>query len=157
VTFDSFGNYDLNLLSKTMKTSSLIANPADVPEFIEEPHHLHVLSTKHNTHITVTKPNRDAIISVSAGNLGFRKAKRGSFDAAYQLSIHVLDKLNQGNWHSQIKKMEVVFRGFGMGRDAVTKILLGSEADKLKPKIVRVTDATRIKFGGTRSPNKRRL
>jgi len=140
-----------------MKTSQLMSNQANVPEFIEEPHHLHVFSTRRNTHITFTKPNRDAIVSVSAGNLGFRKSKRGSFDAAYQLTIHVLDKLNQGNWHSQIKKVEVVFRGFGMGRDAVTKILLGSEADKLKPKIVRVSDATRLKIGGTRSPNPRRL
>ncbi|RYP79467.1 hypothetical protein DL770_006648 [Monosporascus sp. CRB-9-2] len=122
-----------------------------------EPFHFHVYAHKHNCHITVTKPNRNAIISMSAGNLGFKKAKRGTYDAAYQLTAYVMDKLNQGNWHKIIKSMEVVLRGFGSGREAATKVLLGAEGKMLRSTIVKVSDATRLKFGGTRSPKPRRL
>ncbi|KAF3012852.1 hypothetical protein G7054_g4152 [Neopestalotiopsis clavispora] len=123
----------------------------------EEPFHFHIYAHKHNTHITVTKPDRNAIISVSTGNIGFRRSKRGTYDAAYQLAAYVIDKLNQGNWHKKIHKLEVVLRGFGNGREAGTKVLLGNEGKFLRPKIVTVSDATRLKFGGTRSRKPRRL
>ncbi|KAK7943482.1 mitochondrial 37S ribosomal protein uS11m [Apiospora aurea] len=123
----------------------------------EEPFHFHIYGHKHNTHITVTKPDRNAIISISAGQIGFRKSKRGTYDAAYQLAAYVIDKLHQGNWHNEIKKMEVVLRGFGHGREAATKVLLGSEGRLLRSSITKVSDATRLKFGGTRSPKPRRL
>ncbi|KAK9421566.1 hypothetical protein SUNI508_05496 [Seiridium unicorne] len=123
----------------------------------DEPFHFHIYGHRHNTHITVTKPDRNAIISISAGQLGFRKSKRGTYDAAYQLCAYVIDKLNQGNWHKKIHKLEVVLRGFGHAREAATKVLLGNEGKFLKPKIVVVSDATRLKFGGTRSPKPRRL
>lgn len=58
---------------------------------------------------------------------------------------------------ANIRKMEVTLRGFGAGREAVTKALLGSEGRLLRGKIVKVADATRLKFGGTRSKKPRRL
>ncbi|KAI2467199.1 translational machinery component [Annulohypoxylon bovei var. microspora] len=122
-----------------------------------EPFHFHIYAHKHNAHITVTKPNRNAIINMSAGNIGFKKAKRGSYDAAYQLTSYVIDKLHQGNWHNNITTMEVILRGFGAGREAATKVLLGTEGRMLRNKIVMVSDATRLKFGGTRSRKQRRL
>ncbi|OAA65454.1 37S ribosomal protein [Niveomyces insectorum RCEF 264] len=122
-----------------------------------EEYHFAVYSHKHNTHITVSKPNRDVILSVSCGNLGFRKSHRKSFDAAYQLGAYVCDRLYQRNWHKTIQKMEVTLRGFGQGREAVSKILLGTEGRLLRNKITRVADNTRLKFGGTRSKKPRRL
>ncbi|KAI0478045.1 hypothetical protein F4859DRAFT_45825 [Xylaria cf. heliscus] len=122
-----------------------------------EPFHFHIYAHKHNTHITVTKPNRDAIVSVSAGNIGFKKMKRGSYDAAHQLCAFVLDKLNQGGWHRKITALEVVLRGFGAGREAAVKVLLGNEGRLLRPRIKSVSDSTKLKFGGTRSPRPRRL
>jgi small subunit ribosomal protein S11 len=123
----------------------------------EEPYHFHIYSHKHNTHITLTKPNRDAIISLSCGNIGFRKSARKHYDSAYQLGTYVLDKMNQKGLIKKIHKLEVVLRGFGQGREAVVKLLMGQEGAKLRPKIVRVSDATRLKFGGTRSKKPRRL
>lgn len=123
----------------------------------EEPYHFHVYSHKHNTHVTVTKPNRDAIISLSCGNIGFKKARRKQYDAAYQLTVYVLERLYDAGWDQKIEQMEVILKGFGTGREAATKVLLGSEGARLKDKIVRVADATDIKFGGTRSPNPRRI
>ncbi|KAI0142763.1 translational machinery component [Xylariaceae sp. FL1272] len=124
---------------------------------LNEPFHFHIYAHKRNTHVTVTMPNRNAIVSMSTGNLGFKKAKRGSYDAAYQLMAYVLDKLNQGNWHKNITALEVVLRGFGQGREAATKVLLGNEGRLMRPLITKVADATRLKFGGTRSPKPRRL
>ncbi|KAI0426965.1 hypothetical protein F5Y09DRAFT_47361 [Xylaria sp. FL1042] len=122
-----------------------------------EPFHFHVYAHKHNTHITVTKPDRNAIVSLSTGNIGFKKSRRGTYDAAYQLCAYVLDKLNQGGWHRKITSLEVVLRGFGTGREAATKVLLGSEGRLLRPHIKKVSDSTRLKFGGTRSRKPKRL
>lgn len=122
-----------------------------------EPYHFHVYSHRHNTHVTFTKPNRDAIVSLSCGNLGFRKSQRKHYDSAYQLTAFVIDRLQQGGWHKKVEAVEVVLRGFGPGREAATKVLMGSEGKLWRSKIVRVTDSTRIKFGGTRSKKPRRL
>ena len=129
------------------------------------PHRLHIYATKHNCHITLTRGNREALISLSSGNIRFKKAQRGTYDAAYQLSTFVMGRINNQGLLSPeypgkggpIKELEVVLRDFGPGREAVTKILLGSEGKALRSKISRVMDGTRSKFGGTRSPKPRRL
>lgn len=58
---------------------------------------------------------------------------------------------------AKISSMEVILRDFGPGREAVTKILLGAEGKNVRSTIVRVMDATRLKFGGTRGKKPRRL
>lgn len=122
-----------------------------------EPYHFHVFSHKHNTHVTVTKPSREPIVSLSCGNLGFRKSHRKTYDAAYQLGAYVVDKLQQQGWHNKIDSLEVCLRGFGQGREAVTKVLMGTEGSLLRTKVTKVSDSTRLKFGGTRSKRPRRL
>jgi small subunit ribosomal protein S11 len=158
-----------SLLFETLEKSSVRASfkrdrldpswPAAVPEREDdhEPYHFHIYSHKHNTHITVTKPNRDAIISLSCGNIGFRKMRRKHYDSAYQLAAYVLERLYHGGWHEKISKLEVVLRGFGQGRFAATKVLMSPEGKPLRSKITKVSDSTRLKFGGTRSKNPRRL
>ncbi|KAL0936229.1 mitochondrial 37S ribosomal protein uS11m [Colletotrichum truncatum] len=126
-------------------------------EDLLEPYHMHVYSHKHNCHVTVTKPDRGAIISLSTGNIGFKKSKRKSYDAAYQLTAYVLERLNYAGWHKKINKLEVVLRGFGAGRDAAVKVLMAPEGKIWRSKVVRVADSTRLKFGGTRSKNPRRV
>jgi small subunit ribosomal protein S11 len=126
-------------------------------EDADEPYHFHIYSHRHNTHITLTKPNRDVLISLSCGNLGLRKSARKHYDSAYQLGAYVIDKMHQKGLVKQINNLEVVLRGFGAGREAVVKVLMGNEGKFLRGKITRVTDSTRFKFGGTRSPKPRRL
>lgn len=121
----------------------------------EGEYHLHVYAHKHNTHITFTKPDKDAVVSMSVGQLGIRKGNRGSYDAAYQLAARVFQKIEEKNVRP--RNLEVVLRGFGQGREAVVKSLLGNEGKALRPAIRRVTDSTRLKFGGTRSKAPRRL
>jgi small subunit ribosomal protein S11 len=136
--------------SSSFDFQSLASTPAQDDEY-----HLHIYSTKHNTHITFTRPDKGAIVSLSAGNVGFRKSHRGTYDAAYQLAAHVFKTIEEKR--IKPRAVEVVLRGFGQGREAVVKALLGQEGRFLKPVVKRVTDSTRLKFGGTRSPKPRRL
>ena len=69
----------------------------------------------------------------------------------------MMNRIQQQGLLKEIYEVELVLRGFGDGREAIKKILLGSEGMGLRPRIVRVTDATRLKFGGTRSKKPRRL
>ncbi|KAF3069948.1 hypothetical protein CI102_3351 [Trichoderma harzianum] len=148
-------------LSKSnIDTSVLSGGPSQAAQKKEdelEPFHFHVYSHKHNTHITCTKPNREPIISMSCGNIGFRKSRRGTFDSAYSLTKYVLERLIHTGWPMKIQRLELVLRGFGQGREAAVKVLMSPEGKVLRDKIVRVADSTRIKFAGTRSEKPRRL
>lgn len=127
------------------------------------PHNLHVVCSKHNTHLTLTRPDHTILISLTAGSMGFRKAQRGLYDAAFQASAEMMRRISSqgllGNAkRDRIDQLNLVFRGFmGQGRDAFQKVLLGTEGRFLRPRVVSVTDATRLKIGGSRSPNPRRL
>ena len=123
----------------------------------DDRHKLNIYATKHNTHITLAKPNRDSLISVSCGNIGFRKAGRGTYDAGYQLAAFVMSRIKDKGLLPQIHKLELIYRGFGPGREAVTKAILGSEGKQIRPLIVKLSDSTRLKFGGVRSKKPRRL
>ena len=121
------------------------------------PHHLHIYATRHNCHITLSTGDRQPLISVSSGNIGFRKAARGSYDAGFQLGSYVMGRIRQQELANNIQHIEVILRDFGPGRDAIIKILLGTEGMVIRDKIIRVMDATRLKHGGTRSKKPRRL
>ena len=120
-------------------------------------HRLHFYTHKHNTHITLSEPNSDAIISVSAGNIGLRKAARGTYDAAYKLTAYVLNQIQNRGLLAKIKTIEVVLRSFGPGRQAVVEALLGNEGRLIRERIIKVADGTRLKFGGNRGRKPRRL
>jgi small subunit ribosomal protein S11 len=137
---------------------------------IDEPHHITVYTHKHNTHITFTDPNRNPILSLSAGDIGLKKSHRGSYDASYQLAVYSFAKMMEKQWRvggkktktgtqtmRDVDKIEVLLRGYGPGREAFQKAILGSEGRLISHKVVRVTDGTRLKFGGCRSRQVRRL
>ncbi|KOS21742.1 putative 37S ribosomal protein S18 [Escovopsis weberi] len=148
------------LNKSTIDTSSLSGGAPRALEKKEdelEPFHFHVYSHKHNTHIICSRPNREPIISMSCGNIGFRKSRRGTFDSAYSLTKYVLERLVHTGWPMKISRLELVLSGFGQGREAVLKVLMSPEGKMLREKIVRVADATKVKFGGTRSKKPRRL
>lgn len=146
-----------SLDTSVLRGGSPSATAAKAQETEIEPYHLHVYSHKHNTHVTCTRPNREPIISLSCGNLGYRKSRRGTFDSAYSLIKYLIERLIHNGVTPKIKRLEVVLRGFGQGREAALKVLMSPEGRILRDKIVRVSDSTRIKFGGTRSKAPRRL
>ncbi|OJJ63383.1 hypothetical protein ASPSYDRAFT_224852 [Aspergillus sydowii CBS 593.65] len=121
------------------------------------PHHLHVLSHRRNTILTLTRPNGSPLMSMGTGALGFRKARRGGYDPGLQLSAHVFAQIQERGLLLEIKSLEIIFRGFHLGRQAFVKALLGNEGRNIRGLVCRVSDSTRIKFGGARSPRVRRL
>lgn len=145
------------------------------------PHRLHVYATKHNTHLTFVQPPKsaaqtassgisgtsasskdqkkmvDVLLSLSTGNLGFRKAGRGSYDAAYQLAAFALKQMTEKGMLRDMHSLQVVLRGFGAGREAVSKVILGSEGRYIRGRITSWVDATRLKQGGPRGKKPRRL
>jgi len=144
-------------------------------DLLEPPHLFSVFATRHNTHINASywkipteeekrklpphmhKGYYKVSMSLSAGNLGFRHSARKHYDSAFQVASVVLTRMAERGLNQGMKKLEVHLRGFGAGREAVTKALLGSEGRYVRDKIVKVADNTRLKFGGTRSRKPRRL
>ena len=69
----------------------------------------------------------------------------------------MMGRIQQQGLMTEIQELELILRGFGPGREAITKIFLGSEGRSLRGRVVKVMDATRLKFGGTRGKKPRRL
>lgn len=92
---------------------------------------------------------------MSTGHLGFRKAARGEYEAAFQTSAKLFQILQQKKLLD--RNIEIVMRDFGKGRDAFISALNGKEGNMVRRNISRVSDATELKFGGVKAPRPRRL
>ncbi|GAA5888239.1 hypothetical protein JCM6882_000333 [Rhodosporidiobolus microsporus] len=145
-----------------------------------QPYKLHVFSTRNNTILTLsTSPSGSAepapgdphhpIAWVSAGSAGYKGAARGTYDAAVEVSLKMFTKIKHLieppvlSGGQRVKAagpaptdLEIVFKGFGKGRDAVFRTLMTAEGDIVRGLVNRMTDATPLKIGGTR-PKKRRV
>ncbi|GAA6025705.1 hypothetical protein JCM11491_000340 [Sporobolomyces phaffii] len=143
-----------------------------------QPYRLSVYSTRNNTILTLSTSPAGASASatdahvpvawVSAGSAGYKGAARGTYDAAVEVSLKMFQKVRdlvdpavlQGGVRMKSKgpkptEIEVVWKGFGQGRDAVFRTLMGAEGDQVRGLVRRVTDATPIKIGGTRAKKRR--
>ncbi len=68
-----------------------------------------------------------------------------------------MGRIQQKGLLKDMQGLELILRDFGPGREAVTKILMGTEGRALRGRILRVMDSTKLKFGGTRGKKPRRL
>lgn len=93
--------------------------------------------------------------AISTGQLGFRKSARGEYEAGFQTAAKMFAIMEEKGFLD--KDLELVFKNFGKGRGAFEDALKGKEGDRIRAKIVRLSDNTKLKFGGTRSPKVRRL
>lgn len=117
----------------------------------QAPHQLHIHASPNNTIITLTRPTGAPLVTTSGGSAGFKKAARSGYEAAHQAAMQLLDKMNAKNL--QVPNIHIVLKGFGPGRDAAFKALVGGSQWNVK----RITDATPIPFGGCRPKKARRL
>ncbi|KAF9780081.1 translational machinery component [Thelephora terrestris] len=118
---------------------------------------LHVYSSRNNTIATFTNQKGNPIAWWTGGSCGFKKSNRSSYEAGYQCTVRAFEKiLNHRNEVGPFS-LEVVFKGFGQGREAMQKALLASEGEKIRPFVARLTDKTPVKIGGTRAKKARRL
>ncbi|CAI4035824.1 hypothetical protein SMKI_14G0310 [Saccharomyces mikatae IFO 1815] len=159
---------------KTNSSNEVYKPQQEVVKYI-----LHGKFTKNNTHLTFSSVMEDknfhknkgltyndtmlyylnlpqkVRISLSTGCLGFRKAARGEYEAAFQTSSKMFELIKEKNMLN--KDIEVVMDDFGKGRAAFISALVGKEGANVVKKIVKISDATKLKFGGVRSPKMRRL
>lgn len=96
-------------------------------------------------------------IHVSAGQLGFRKAQRSEYEAGYQVSSKMFKLIEEKKLLGSNDKIELVLKNFGKGREAFLAALQGKEGTMIKPHVTRISDNTKIKFGGVRAKKARRL
>jgi small subunit ribosomal protein S11 len=108
----------------------------------------HITSTFNNTMVSITTVDGDVIARGSAGQLGFKGARKGTPYAATQ----VANKLAKEIGGLGIKLVEVNMQGPGSGRDAVVRAL---QSAGLNISVLR--DVTPIPHNGCRSPKKRRV
>lgn len=150
------------------------------PQLLPVKYVLNCLFAKNNTHFTLSavvedvnylKNNpelsyNDAFLyylklpqrvkfALSTGVLGFRKAARGEYEAAFQTSAKVFQMIQDKRLMD--KDIEIVMREFGKGRAAFVAALNGKEGTAIRPHITRISDKTALKFGGVRAPRVRRL
>ena len=134
------------------------------------PYRIHVACTPNNTHIVIGDPQGHPLKAStwSGGSCGFKGVNRSGYEAGYQCAVRAFARIKQlaeeegggvgvGAGVVPRARFEVIFKGFGQGRDAVFKALMTSEGDEVRPYVVRVTDNTPIKIGGTRARKTRRL
>lgn len=130
------------------------------------PYTLNVYSTRNNTILTLSTsgtlgyrsedpvPSPGVVAWVSAGSAGYKGAARGTYDAAVEVSLRMFKKIadlvdppvGSGGIRKKVTvppptELEVVWNGFGQGRDAVFRSLMGGEGDAVRPLVKRVTDA----------------
>ena len=119
--------------------------------------HLHVHSTRNNTIVTFTDQGGNPVAWWSGGSCGFKKVNRASYEAGYQCTVRAFEKILDYRKEVGPFALEIIFKGFGQGREAMQKALLAAEGGRVRPFVSRLTDETPVKIGGTRAKKARRL
>ncbi|KAJ1846178.1 hypothetical protein H4R99_004816 [Coemansia sp. RSA 1722] len=112
---------------------------------------LHVHASSNNTILSLTDASGKVLINASGGTVGFRKAQRAGFEAAYQATASIASKVKERG--IPVRKVEIRLKGFGAGREAAFKAV-HSVTNWV---VCRVIDTTPIPFNGCRPKKARRL
>lgn len=108
----------------------------------------HVKASFNNTLVAITAMNGDVIARGSAGQLGFKGARKGTPFAATQITTNLAkDLVTQG-----VKNVEINLQGPGQGRDSVVRAFQSSGLI-----ISMLRDVTPLPHNGCRPPKKRRV
>ncbi|EMD40462.1 hypothetical protein CERSUDRAFT_111062 [Gelatoporia subvermispora B] len=134
------------------RPSSLFASLADAKKPC---YSIYIQASRTNTVATLTNDKKNPILLLSGGKCKFKGRNRSSFEAGYQCAVGLFQRLEEENKKVDLK-WELYLKGFGQGREAVQKALLGAEGATVRHLLVRVTDITPLKVGGTRAPKAKR-
>ena len=108
----------------------------------------HIKATFNNTLITITTLSGDCLCSCSAGECGFKGARKGTPFAAQQAAETAANKARD---MFQMKRVAIEVKGPGPGRDSAMRGISSVLA------ITKLVDATTITHNGCRSKKKRRV
>ncbi|KAF6762555.1 hypothetical protein DFP72DRAFT_957041 [Ephemerocybe angulata] len=137
-----------NLYPKRNDWSFKIEPAADLPETRLR---LHCHSTPNNTISTLTKADGSTIAWFSGGSCGFKKGNRATYEAGYQCAVRCFKQIEELAKTDGNIKVDLFFKGFGQGREALKIALLASEGERVRELVATITDRTPIKIGGTRA------
>ena len=108
----------------------------------------HVNATFNNTIITISDKNGNTISWASAGKVGFKGSRKSTpFAAQLAADNAAKEAIAQG-----LRKVEVVVKGPGVGREASVRSLQAAGLD-----ISAIKDVTPIPHNGCRPPKRRRV
>lgn len=108
----------------------------------------HVKSSFNNTLVSVTTTDGDVLMRGSAGQHGFKGARKGTPFAATQIAGRLAKELVGLG----VKLIEVNMQGPGSGRDSVVRALQSSGLN-----VTVLRDVTPLPHNGCRAPKKRRV
>lgn len=108
----------------------------------------HVKATFNNTIVSITTMDGNVLFRGSAGQLGFKGARKGTPFAASQIGANLAKDMNTAG----IKTVEVNLQGLGSGRDSVVRAF---QSAGMHVSVLR--DVTPLPHNGTRAPKKRRV
>ena len=109
---------------------------------------VHVKATFNNTQVTITDPNGDVICSCSAGNVGFKGARKSTPFAAQRAAENAAYRAKKMG----VTEVEVRVKGPGSGREGAVTALQGAGL-----KITTIEDVTPIPHNGCRPRKRRRV
>ena len=109
---------------------------------------MHIQSTFNNTKLLLTDQGGNTLAWSSSGSLGFKGAKKGTPYAASKVTEVMAEKADTFG----IKRLDVVLRGVGTGRESAIRTISarGFEIGSIK-------DVTPIPHNGPRPPKPRRV
>lgn len=116
--------------------------------------YIHGVSTTKNLHVTIADHKHNPIIVTSAGRHGLKHSKRQTVEAAYTTTVAAFEQLAKSN--HVVNQVEIVLKGFGLGRRGFLSAIEGHHGEFLRQKVVRVTDATPLQIGYVKARNEKR-
>ncbi|MDX2066139.1 MAG: 30S ribosomal protein S11 [Fimbriimonadaceae bacterium] len=108
----------------------------------------HIHASFNNTLITITDPRGNTISWASAGNVNFKGSRKGTPFAA-QVAADKASRLAQEHG---LKKVDVLVRGPGSGRETAIRALQASGLE-----VTSICDITPLAHNGCRPPKRRRV
>nr|YP_009163670.1 chloroplast 30S ribosomal protein S11 [Triparma laevis]BAS19124.1 chloroplast 30S ribosomal protein S11 [Triparma laevis] len=109
---------------------------------------VHIQSTFNNTIVTISDIKGDTLSWASAGSTGFKGARKSTpFAAQTAAEKAALDAVNLG-----LKKVEIVVKGQGSGRETAIRSIQGAGLE-----IISIKDITPVPHNGCRPPKRRRV
>lgn len=109
---------------------------------------LYVQSTYNNTFLTLTDEKGNTIMWTSSGAIGFKGTKKGTPYASSKAAELIAEKAKSAG----IKKMDVVIRGIGAGRESAIRTIAAKGIE-----ITSIRDATPAPHNGPKPPKPRRV
>ena len=107
----------------------------------------HIHSTYNNTIVTVTERDGKVIAWASSGTIGYKGSKKKTpFAAGIAADAAAKSAMEQG-----VKKVDVIVKGLGSGRETAIRSLQASGLE-----ILSITDETPIPHNGCRPPKRPR-